>query len=74
MTKKYVFYKIEKAIRKIMMTYVILSMKFNLWKLEQWLDKGWKKYEQKYLANNLVHDEIQARIFKFFDFFSFKIW
>lgn len=74
MTKKYVFYKIEKAIRKIMMTYVILSMKFNLWKLEQWLDKGWKKYEQKYLANNLVHDEIQARIFKFFHFFSFKIW
>lgn len=49
-----------------MMTYVILSMKLNLWKLEQWLDKGWKKYEQKYLANSLVRDEIQARIFKFF--------
>ena len=55
-----------------MMTYVILSMKLNLWKLEQWLDKDWKKYEQKYLANSLVRDEIQARILKFFHFFRSK--
>ena len=55
-----------------MMTYVILSMKLNLWKLERWLDKDWKKYEQKYLANSLVRDEIQARIFKFFNFFRSK--
>ena len=68
------FYKIKKVICKIMMTFVILSMKLNLWKLEQWLDKGWKKYEQKYLPNSLDRDEIQARIFKFFEFFSAKIW
>ena len=49
-------------------------MKLNLWKLEQWLDKGWKKYEQKYSQNSLDRDEIQARIFKFFEIFSFKIW
>ena len=72
--KRCIFYKIKKVIRKIMMTFVILSMKLNLWKLEQWLDKGWKKYEQKYSQNSLDRDEIQARIFKFFEIFSFKIW
>ena len=49
-------------------------MKLNLWKLEQWLDKGWKKYEQKYSQSSLDRDEIQARIFKFFEFFAAKIW
>ena len=72
--KRCIFYKIKKAIHKIMMTFVILSMKLNLWKLEQWLDKGWKKYEQKYSQSSLDRDEIQARIFKFFEFFSAKIW
>ena len=51
-----------------MMKFVTQLMILNLWKQEQWLDKDWIKYEQKYLPNNLGRGEIQGRIFNFFFF------